>query len=56
MQRLKAVSDLLISVGRSERQEARTRLQQDCIKLGNLTVMRFKIFLHSVHLHILQLI
>jgi tousled-like kinase len=46
--RLKAVSDLLISVGMSERQEACTRLQQDCIKLGNLTVMRTRTVLSEV--------
>jgi len=48
LKRLKAVSDLLISVGMSERQEARTRLQQDCIKLGNLTVMRTRTVLSEV--------
>ncbi|CAM6114535.1 unnamed protein product [Calypogeia fissa] len=39
-QRLKVVSDLLISVARSERQEARVKIQQDISRLGGVGVMR----------------
>lgn len=35
------VSDLLISVARSERQEARVRIQHDVTRLGGVGVMRF---------------
>lgn len=40
MQRLKVVSDLLIAVARSERQEARVKVRQDVARLGGIGVMR----------------
>ncbi|BBN05721.1 tousled-like kinase [Marchantia polymorpha subsp. ruderalis] len=39
-QRLKVVSDLLIAVARSERQEARVKVRQDVARLGGIGVMR----------------
>jgi hypothetical protein len=39
-QRIKVVSDLLVELATVERQESRTKLQQECNKLGNVGVMR----------------
>lgn len=39
-QRIKVVSDLLVQLATVERQEARSRLQQECNRLGNVGVMR----------------
>ncbi|KAJ3697163.1 hypothetical protein LUZ61_000868 [Rhynchospora tenuis] len=38
--RIKIVSDLLISVSKAERQEARMRIRQESFRLGNVGVMR----------------
>ncbi|XP_068649924.1 serine/threonine-protein kinase TOUSLED-like [Aristolochia californica] len=38
--RLKVLSDLLISVSKSERQEARLKVRQDSLRLGNVGVVR----------------
>ncbi|CAM8878972.1 unnamed protein product [Rhodiola kirilowii] len=38
--RLKVLSDLLISVSKAERQEARVKVCQDSLRLGNVGVMR----------------
>ncbi|KAJ7296141.1 hypothetical protein O6H91_Y141400 [Diphasiastrum complanatum] len=38
--RLKVVSDLLIAVAKSERQEARLRIRQDSVRIGNIGIMR----------------
>ncbi|KAI5667159.1 hypothetical protein M9H77_17012 [Catharanthus roseus] len=38
--RTKILSDLLISLARAEREEARTRVRQDCLRLGNVAVAR----------------
>lgn len=38
--RLKVMSELLIAVANSERQEARMRMRQDLIRLGNVSVVR----------------
>uniref|UniRef100_A0A7N0U8K2 Protein kinase domain-containing protein n=1 Tax=Kalanchoe fedtschenkoi TaxID=63787 RepID=A0A7N0U8K2_KALFE len=38
--RLKVFSDLLISVSKAERQEARMKVRQDSLRLGNVGVMR----------------
>ncbi|MCO5581985.1 hypothetical protein L7F22_035874 [Adiantum nelumboides] len=37
---LKVMSDLLITVAKSEREEARIRMRQDLIRLGNVSVVR----------------
>ncbi|KAL2634507.1 hypothetical protein R1flu_005986 [Riccia fluitans] len=39
-QRLRVVSDLLIAVAKSERQEARAKVRQDIARLGGIGVMR----------------
>ncbi|ONK81894.1 uncharacterized protein A4U43_C01F33950 [Asparagus officinalis] len=38
--RIKVLSDLLISVSKAERQEARTRVRQESLRLGNVGVIR----------------
>ncbi|CAH1412524.1 unnamed protein product [Lactuca virosa] len=38
--RMKVISDLLISVSKGERQEARTKVRQDSLRLGNVGVIR----------------
>lgn len=38
--RMKVISDLLISVSKAERQEARTKVRQDSLRLGNVGVIR----------------
>lgn len=38
--RMKVISDLLISVSKAERQEARMKVRQDSLKLGNVGVIR----------------
>ncbi|KAH6789729.1 Protein kinase superfamily protein [Perilla frutescens var. frutescens] len=38
--RMKVISDLLISVSKAERQEARMRIRQDSLRLGNVGVIR----------------
>ncbi|KAK3040194.1 hypothetical protein RJ639_028444 [Escallonia herrerae] len=38
--RLKVLSDLLISVSKAERQEARMKVRQDSLRLGNVGIMR----------------
>lgn len=38
--RFKVMSDLLITVAKSEREEARMRMRQDLIRLGNVSVVR----------------
>ncbi|XP_057808131.1 serine/threonine-protein kinase TOUSLED isoform X2 [Salvia miltiorrhiza] len=38
--RMKVISDLLISVSKAERQEARMRVRQDSLRLGNIGVVR----------------
>ncbi|KAL0369462.1 UNVERIFIED_CONTAM: Serine/threonine-protein kinase TOUSLED [Sesamum angustifolium] len=40
MQRMKVISDLLISVSKAERQEARMKVRQDSLRLGNVGVIR----------------
>lgn len=40
MQRIKILSDLLISVSKSERQEARMKMRQESLRLGNVGVIR----------------
>jgi tousled-like kinase len=40
MQQMKVLSDLLIAVSKAERQEARMRLKQESLRLGNIGVMR----------------
>ncbi|QHN78380.1 Serine/threonine-protein kinase TOUSLED [Arachis hypogaea] len=39
-QRTKIISDLLISVSKAERQEARLKVRQDSLRLGNVGVIR----------------
>ncbi|EFJ34255.1 hypothetical protein SELMODRAFT_230254 [Selaginella moellendorffii] len=46
--RLKVVSDLLIAVAKGERQEARLRVRQDSVRLGNVGVMRAGTLLSEV--------
>lgn len=41
------MSDLLISVSKAERQEARMKVRQDSLRLGNVGVIRCHI--HLVH-------
>lgn len=41
MQRMKVLSDLLISVSKAERQEARLKVRQDSLRLGNVGVIRY---------------
>ncbi|XLR00794.1 hypothetical protein S83_066992, partial [Arachis hypogaea] len=38
-QRTKIISDLLISVSKAERQEARLKVRQDSLRLGNVGVI-----------------
>ncbi|KDP42935.1 hypothetical protein JCGZ_23877 [Jatropha curcas] len=38
--RMKMISDLLISVSKAERQEARIKVRQDSLRLGNVGVIR----------------
>lgn len=38
--RVRLISDLLISVSKAERQEARAKVRQDCLRLGNVGVIR----------------
>ncbi|RHN38427.1 putative non-specific serine/threonine protein kinase [Medicago truncatula] len=38
--RTKIISDLLISVSKAERQEARLKVRQDSLRLGNVGVIR----------------
>lgn len=48
LQRTKIISDLLISVSKAERQEARMKVRQDSLRLGNVGVIRYsKIFYHK---------
>ncbi|KAL4294928.1 hypothetical protein AHAS_Ahas18G0277100 [Arachis hypogaea] len=44
-QRTKIISDLLISVSKAERQEARLKVRQDSLRLGNVGVIRAGIVL-----------
>ncbi|KAG0581805.1 hypothetical protein M758_3G010700 [Ceratodon purpureus] len=46
--RIKVVSDLLVQLATVERQESRTKLQQECNKLGNVGVMRGRAILSEV--------
>lgn len=46
--RIKVVSDLLVQLATVERQEARSRLQQECNRLGNVGVMRARTVLSEV--------
>lgn len=41
MQRTKIIADLLISVSKAERQEARLKVRQDSLRLGNVGVTRY---------------
>lgn len=41
MQRSKTISDLLMSVSKAERQEARMKIRQDSLRLGNVGVIRY---------------
>jgi len=41
LQRMKIISDLLISVSKAERQEARLKVRQDSLRLGNVGVIRY---------------
>lgn len=41
MQRTKIISDLLISVSKAERQEARLKIRQESVRLGNVGVIRY---------------
>lgn len=41
MQRTKIISDLLIAVSKAERQEARMKVRQDSLRLGNVGVIRY---------------
>ena len=41
LQRITVLSDLLIAVSKSERQEARMKTQQDSLRLGNVGVIRY---------------
>lgn len=41
LQRVKVISDLLISVSKAERQEARMKVRQDSLRLGNVGVVRY---------------
>lgn len=41
MQRMKVISDLLISVSKAERHEARMKVRQDSLRLGNVGVIRY---------------
>jgi len=38
---MKIISDLLISVSKAERQEARLKVRQDSLRLGNVGVIRY---------------
>jgi tousled-like kinase len=42
LQRTKIISDLLISVSKAERQEARLKVRQDSLRLGNVGVIRYR--------------
>lgn len=48
LKRIKVVSDLLVELATVERQESRTKLQQECNKLGNVGVMRARTMLSEV--------
>ena len=41
MQGMKVISDLLMSVSKAERQEARMIVRQDILRLGNIGVVRY---------------
>lgn len=41
IQRTKMISDLLIAVSKAERQEARMKVRQDSLRLGNVGVIRY---------------
>ena len=41
VQRTKMISDLLIAVSKAERQEARMKVRQDSLRLGNVGVIRY---------------
>lgn len=47
LQRTKIISDLLISVSKAERQEARMKVRQDSLRLGNVGVIRYLVPLES---------
>lgn len=38
---MKIISDLLVSVSKAERQEARLKVRQDSLRLGNVGVIRY---------------
>lgn len=40
LKRMKVISDLLISVSKAERQEARMKVRHDSLRLGNVGVIR----------------
>jgi tousled-like kinase len=42
LKRTKIISDLLISVSKAERQEARLKVRQDSLRLGNVGVIRYR--------------
>lgn len=48
-QRIKVVSDLLVQLATVERQESRTKLQQECNRLGNVGVMRFEFLINNLN-------
>lgn len=41
LQRVKIMSELLISVSKAERQEARMKVRQESLRLGNVGVIRY---------------
>lgn len=41
------ISDLLISVSKAERQEARMKVRQDSLRLGNVGVIRYPNFFEA---------
>ncbi|KAF2299869.1 hypothetical protein GH714_005069 [Hevea brasiliensis] len=46
--RTKMISDLLISVSKAERQEARMKVRQDSLRLGNVGVIRYGLLVPSL--------
>ena len=51
MQRTKIISDLLISVSKAERQEARMKVRQDSLRLGNVGVIRYNACVTTFYYH-----
>lgn len=56
MQQLKVLSDLLVSVSKVERQEARMKIRQESLRLGNVSIIRLasnitflEDFFHHMH-------